>query len=139
MSPHKQDINIWKVEWKEIYNLNNLLGKLIVWPLYLYFPPHACFFWKIGLTQAMNISSIWESMDSIMGWSQGSILFHLENQWPLVFLWHWLQMCPLRYGWVRMPRYDSVMHDRQGINLFVEILGSMRMAMMLKSTRWKMH
>ena len=80
----------------------------MVWPLYLYCPWRACLTYKIGLTREMSISSIWVSMDNTLGWVPRSILFHFENQWPLISFLHQWKMCPVEDGWVTIPRYDSI-------------------------------
>ena len=92
-----RQFEIWTICW----------GKLIVWPLYLYWPPQACLTCRIGLIREMSTYSTLVSMESTVGWVLGSILFHLEKQRPLVSLWHRLQIGPLRDGWVEIPGYDS--------------------------------
>ena len=96
---------VWKVVWKEICNLNNLFGGVnsATTILSTMSMPNLQNWAKMRNEHFFNLN-----MDSTMGLSPWSILFHFENQWPSVSLWHRLQMCPLRDGRVGMLGYDSM-------------------------------
>ncbi len=60
-------------------------GKHMVWHVYLNWPPRACVTCRIGLTQAMSISSTWVSTTRTWGCELGSMLFAREKRWPQCF------------------------------------------------------